>query len=381
MIYLDNAATSGKKPDEVYEAVLDALKNASGNPGRSGHQVSLRAGHIVNEARLKCARLIGAEEAERIVFGGNATDALNTAIMGIASGCRHIITSSMEHNSVARPLEYLRKRGVKISKIRTSVDFGTDPDEIRRAITKDTGLVVINHVSNVTGTVNDIEAIGKVCREKGIPFLVDASQSIGALPIDVRTMNIDMLAFPGHKSIMGPQGTGALYIRKGIEISPLKRGGTGSRSELLDQPEDMPDRFESGTLNVPGIAGLCAGIDFINSVGIGNIEEKERKLTEMLIEGLEMIDKVKVFAPAAGLRRGSVMSMTLEGMDPQDVGMILDEAFDIAVRAGLHCAPDAHSSIGTLESGGTVRISPGYFTSEEEIASCVDAVRNIAGSI
>lgn len=381
MIYLDNAATSGKKPDEVYEAVLDALKNASGNPGRSGHQVSLRAGHIVNEARLKCARLIGAEEAERIVFGGNATDALNTAIMGIASGCRHIITSSMEHNSVARPLEYLRKRGVKISKIRTSVDFGTDPDEIRRAITKDTGLVVINHVSNVTGTVNDIEAIGKVCREKGIPFLVDASQSIGALPIDVRAMNIDMLAFPGHKSIMGPQGTGALYIRKGIEISPLKRGGTGSRSELLDQPEDMPDRFESGTLNVPGIAGLCAGIDFINSVGIGNIEEKERKLTEMLIEGLEMIDKVKVFAPAAGLKRGSVMSMTLEGMDPQDVGMILDEAFDIAVRAGLHCAPDAHSSIGTLESGGTVRISPGYFTSEEEIASCVDAVRNIAGSI
>ena len=360
---------------------MDALKNASGNPGRSGHQVSLRAGHIVNEARLKCARLIGAEEAERIVFGGNATDALNTAIMGIASGCRHIITSSMEHNSVARPLEYLRKRGVKISKIRTSVDFGTDPDEIRRAITKDTGLVVINHVSNVTGTVNDIEAIGKVCREKGIPFLVDASQSIGALPIDVRTMNIDMLAFPGHKSIMGPQGTGALYIRKGIEISPLKRGGTGSRSELLDQPEDMPDRFESGTLNVPGIAGLCAGIDFIDSVGIGNIEEKERKLTEMLIEGLEMIDKVKVFAPAAGLKRGSVMSMTLEGMDPQDVGMILDEAFDIAVRAGLHCAPDAHSSIGTLESGGTVRISPGYFTSEEEIASCVDAVRNMAGSI
>lgn len=387
MIYLDNAATSCYKPESVYAAVQDALLNASGNPGRSGHKLSLLAGSIVSDTRMALARMFHAESASCFVFCMNATDALNMAIMGVMlkeqepfSGC-HVITSSIEHNSVARPVEYLRGKGAEITVLRADVDDGVDPEEVRAAIRGNTSLVAINHISNVTGTVNDIGKIGAVCRERGVPFLVDASQSAGFVPIDVQEMDIDLLAFPGHKSLMGPQGTGALYIRSGLVLEPLRRGGTGSHSQMLMQPESVPDRYESGTVNVPGIAGLGAGVRFIMQEGIDTIHDKETRLTDEIIAGLAEIDGVTVYAPSAGKNRGSVVSFTIEGMDPQDIAMILDEEFDIAVRSGLHCAPYAHSMLGTLETGGTVRVSPGYDNTDEDAAAFIEAVRSIAQSL
>ena len=379
MIYLDNAATSGQKPQEVYAAVSKALRDCSGNPGRSGHKISLAAGNAVEEARLNLSRLFKCSSAERIVFCSNATDALNLAIKGIVPEGGSVITSSMEHNSVARPLEALRtQKNVSVTKVTTDINTGADVSEIERSITPETSLVVINHVSNVTGTVSDIATIGDICRKHKVPFLVDASQSAGAFEIDVEKMNIDMLAFPGHKSLMGPQGTGGLYIGPDIDLHPLKEGGTGSRSELLTMPELMPDRFESGTLNVPGIAGLGAGAAFILEQGVSGIAAKEDALIDQLIDGLSAIPQVTVLAPEKGHRRGAAVSVVIEDAEPQDVGLLMDQAFDIAVRAGLHCAPDAHTTLGTIGTGGTIRISPGYYNTEEDIAKCIDAVSQLA---
>ncbi len=373
MIYLDYAATSGRKPEPVYAAVNDALMNASGNPGRSGHKLSLTAGGIVAETRLLCSRFFHAENPESIVFCSNATDALNLAIHGSVAPGDHVITSSLEHNSVARPLEHLKDAGVEVTKIHSDIETGTDPSEIAAAIKENSKLVVISHISNVTGTINDVKAIGRICREKGVPFLVDASQSAGAVKIDVQDMNIDMLAFPGHKCLYGPQGTGGLYIKPGLDIRPLKQGGTGSKSEMLHQPEDRPDRYESGTLNVPGIAGLGAGIKFIMDEGIDKIHARDKALTDMLIAGLSELDGVHIYSPLVH-DRGPVVSITIDGYEPQDISIYLDQVFDIATRSGLHCAPYAHEAIGTLNTGGTVRVSPGYFTTEDEINACIESV-------
>ena len=375
MIYLDNAATSGKKPESVYRAVDHALRECSGNPGRSGHAVSLAAGKIVSDARLQCARFFGAADPSEISFGSNTTSALNTAIYGIVRPGMHIITSSLEHNSVARPLEHLRTLGCDISILPASVDTGVDPDAVRGALRRDTGLIVMTHISNVTGTVNDIAAIGCIAREAGIPFLVDAAQSAGTRSIDVQRDHIDMLAFPGHKSLLGPQGTGGLYVRSGLPVAPLTRGGTGSFSELPEQPERMPDRLESGTLNVPGLAGLAEGIRFIQETGIEEIGKKEHALRTCIYEGLSEIPGVKLYAPSAGHAAGCVLSFTLEGMESSEVAAILDSAFGIAVRSGLHCAPYTHRMLGTIASGGTVRVSPGYFNEPAEAEAFVDAIR------
>lgn len=377
MIYLDYAATSGRKPETVYEAVNNALRSASGNPGRSGHQMSIAAGNIVREARVLCSRFFHAEAENTIIFCSNGTDALNLAIRGLTAKGGHIITSSMEHNSVARPLEYLKDKGVQVTKVATSVETGVNPEDIKESIRENTQLVVISHVSNVTGTLNDIASIGRICREKNVPFLVDAAQSAGSREIDVQNMNIDLLAFPGHKCLFGPQGTGGLYIRPGMEIAPLKQGGTGSRSESLHQPEELPDRYESGTLNVPGIAGLAAGIRFLMQEGMEKIRAKEESLTYRLIDGISEIDGVTIYGPK-GKNRGAVVSINIEGVEPQDASVMLDQIFDIGVRSGMHCAPDAHETLGTLETGGTIRISPGYFTETEEIDSCIEAIRAIA---
>lgn len=376
MIYLDYAATSGKKPESVYEAADSALRNASGNPGRSGHRVSLEAGRIVMNARMLCSRLFHGEAAETIVFCSNCTDALNLAIYGVLKKGDHVITSHMEHNSVARPLEHLKDSGVEVTKLSGSVETGVSAQAVEEAIKENTKLVIMTHISNVTGTVNDIAAIGKVCRKHNVLFLVDAAQSAGARKIDVREMCIDLLAFPGHKCLYGPQGTGGLYIRPGVDLRTLKQGGTGSRSELLHQPEEMPDKYESGTLNVPGIAGLAAGIEFILKEGIDRIQAHDKHLTDMLVKNLAEIPGVNIIGPRGD--RGPVVSVTIDGYESQDVAIILDQVFDIGVRAGLHCAPDAHQNAGTLDMGGTVRISPGYFTTEEEIRKCVESIRIIS---
>lgn len=374
MIYLDNAATSGTKPEAVYRASDEALRKCSGNPGRSGHKVSLAAGKIVEDARISCARLLSAEDSSEISFTFNTTGALNTAIYGTARPGSHIITSSLEHNSVSRPLEHLKTLGCEVTVIRASVDTGVDPEEVRRAIRPDTSLIVMTHISNVTGTVNDVRAIGAVAREASVPFLVDAAQSIGTRTIDVVRDNIDMLAFPGHKGLLGPQGTGGLYVRKGIEIMPLTRGGTGSFSESLEQPSRMPDRLESGTLNVPGLAGLAEGVRFILDTGADRICEREAFLRNKLYEGLSAISGVTLYSPAPGCDAGCVVSFTIDGIDPAEVSMILDSAFDIAVRSGLHCAPYAHTMLGTIGSGGTIRVSPDWFTEEPEIDAFIEAI-------
>ena len=378
MVYLDNAATSGKKPDSVYEACDRALRECSGNPGRSGHRISLAAGQITADTRLVCAKFFGAADPSEISFSINATSALNTAIFGMVRPGSRIITSSLEHNSVLRPLEYLKSMGCSITVLPASIDTGVDPEDVRNAITSDTSLIVMTHISNVTGTVNDIASIGTIAQERGIPFLVDAAQSAGARSIDVKRDHIDMLAFPGHKGLLGPQGTGGLYVRSGLDIRPLMRGGTGSFSELLKQPDRMPDRLESGTLNVPGLAGLGSGIRFIMETGIDRIEKKEKALRDRLYVGLANIPGIKVYAPQTGFDAGSVLSFTVEGMESADVAAILDSAFGIAVRSGLHCAPCAHQMLGTITGGGTVRVSPNYFSEESEIDLFTDAIREIA---
>lgn len=374
MIYLDYAATSGRKPEAVYEASDRVMREVSGNPGRSGHKISLEAGAIVAEARLLCSRLFHAPASETIAFGVNTTEALNLGILGMVEKGDHVITSSLEHNSVARPLEHLKDEGVEVTKIRADLENGVDPDAVEAAIKDNTKLVVMTHISNVTGTVNDIAAIGDVCRRHGVTFLVDAAQSAGVRPIDVQAMKIDMLAFPGHKCLYGPQGTGGLYISPEVDLRPLLTGGTGTQSELLHQPVSRPERYESGTLNVPGLAGLARGVDFILKTGVDAIEEKEYELTARLISGIRQYDNITIWGPQTAKNRAAVLSITIDGYEPQDISIYLDQIFDIAVRSGLHCAPNAHETLGTLDKGGTVRISPGYFTTEEEIDACIEAI-------
>ncbi|MDR1204934.1 MAG: aminotransferase class V-fold PLP-dependent enzyme [Peptococcaceae bacterium] len=375
MIYLDNAATSFPKPESVCLAVDKAMREACGNPGRSGHRLSLAAGRLVEEARLLCANLFHARSANEIIFTHNATAALNLGVKGAVGPGDHIITSTLEHNSVARPLYYLEQAGAEVTKIPTDIHNGLDPDDVKRALRPNTKLVVCAHISNVTGTVSDIAAIGSFCRQNGLLFMADAAQSAGAAPIDVQSMNIDLLAFPGHKGLLGPQGTGGLYIREGVRLNPLIQGGTGSRSESLLQPEDPPEKFESGTLNTPGLAGLAAGIRFLLEQGINEIQRKENTLTKRLIEGIRDIRGIHIIGPGPDRRRGSVVSIRLDAASPGEAALMLDAAFGIAVRSGLHCASDAHRAAGTLESGGTVRISPGCMNTLEDIEACLAALR------
>ena len=377
MIYLDNAATSWPKPEEVYQAADEALRQG-GNPGRSGHKMSIAAGRTVEETRMLLARLFAIPKPESIAFTLNATDALNLALKGILKKGDHVITSSMEHNSVTRPLETLKLSGVEVTKVALSPYSGVDMREVKAAIKENTRLMVFSHVSNVTGTVNSIADIGGLCREYGILFLVDAAQSAGVIPIDVEKMKIDLLAFPGHKSLLGPVGTGGLFIREGLSLKPIREGGTGSFSELLLQPEKIPDRYESGTLNTSGIAGLAAGVRFLLEQGVETLQKKEASLTNRLLEGISQISGITVFGPPPGKMRSGVVSLLINGVEPAQTAIILDNVFNIAVRAGLHCAPDTHRMLGTLGTGGTVRFSIGAFNTEKEIDLCLEALRSIA---
>jgi cysteine desulfurase family protein len=380
MIYLDNAATSWPKPEAVYEAADRTLRAQSGNPGRSGHRLSLAAGRAVEEARSLAAQLFGVSEPERIVFTSNATEALNLALHGLLRPGAHVITDTLEHNSVTRPLAALSAFGAEVTKVPADPAQGVDPNRVAAACRDNTALVVMTHISNVTGAENPIREIGALCRARGVPLLVDAAQSAGAAPLDVRTMQIDLLAFSGHKGLLGPPGTGGLYV--GVApLRPLKQGGTGSFSESDLQPEHLPDRYESGTLNIPGLAGLAAGIShIISGGGVERIRAREALLANRLLTGLAPIPGLRLYGPPPGPVRAGVVSFTLAGYDVTDVAFILDNSFAIAVRAGLHCAPDAHATLGTLLTGGTVRVSVGCFTTEEEVDRCVEAVASVAAA-
>ncbi len=378
-IYMDNAATSWPKPEETLTAMADYTRSVGANPGRSGHRMSVDAGRVILDTREEIADLFGVTNPLRIIFTKNATEALNIAITGLLKPGDHVITSGMEHNSVMRPLRAMERRGVEVSVIPCSSMGELNPDDVDHAIKKATRAIYLTHASNVTGTIIPVTEVGKIARERGVLFCVDAAQTAGVIPINITEMSIDLLAFTGHKSLFGPQGTGGLYIRDGLEseINPLTTGGTGSRSESQDHPDFLPDKFESGTPNTIGIAGLGAGIRFIKGIGIERIRKKEQELTAVLIDGLTAIPGVTLYGCLDPERQTAVLSFTNSGMSPAEIALALDDEFNIMSRPGLQCAPAAHHTIGTF-SEGTVRLSPGYFLQKEDIEHCIEAVGVLA---
>lgn len=363
----------------MVQAMTDFNAGIGASPGRSAHRRSVDSGRLIFEARERAACILGAEDPLGIVFTKNGTEALNIAITGLLKPGDSCITSSMEHNSVMRPLRSLELSGVRLDIISCSESGMLDPDHIKRAIKPDTRAIYLMHASNVTGNVMPVAEVGLIAKEHGIIFCVDAAQTAGAVPIDVKGMGIDMLAFTGHKSMFGPQGTGGLYIRKGLEgmIEPIMSGGTGSRSEYEHQPDFMPDKYESGTPNTIGIAGLGAGIRFVEKTGVGLIRDKERSLLQNFIEGLKKIRGAIIYGPQSISDRVAVVSFNLEGISPSEASLILDEKYRIMCRPGLHCAPQAHRTIGTFPAG-TLRFSFGYFNTEEEIEYGLKALYEIS---
>ncbi len=379
IIYFDNAATSWPKPPETIAAMQNYMQNIGGSPGRSGHRLSVEAARIVFDTREKLALLFNVSDPLHIVLTKNATEALNIAIFGFLKPGDHVITSGMEHNSVMRPLRAMEARGVDVTVISCDREGLIDPEQIVRAIRKKTKAIFITHASNVTGGVMPVTDIGRVAREHGLIFCVDAAQTAGCYHIDVTEMNIDLMAFTGHKSLFGPSGTGGLYIHEGLEkiIEPICVGGTGSRSEVEEQPDFLPDRFEAGTPNTAGIAGLKAGVEFVLSNGINQIKVKEENLVKMFIEGVRDLPGIILYGQTSADRRIPVVSFNIAGMDPGTVTLELDERFNIMIRSGLHCAPCAHKTIHTYPSG-TVRFSFSYFNTKEQIIESIEALKEIS---
>ena len=376
MIYLDNGATTFPKPKVVTDKIMECYLGYAGNPGRSGHKLAMKMDLEIYETREKICKLINGTEVLNVIFTFNATDSLNLAIKGVLEEGDHVITTSMEHNSVLRPLNQLRKEGkIELSIVYADDKGYIDPKKIFEALTPNTKMIVTTHMSNVFGTIVDIKAIGDFCKENNILYLVDASQSIGVLDIDVQEMNIDLLAFPGHKALFGPMGTGALYIKEGITVKPLKQGGTGSYSHSIDQPELYPDSLESGTPNGVGIVALSKGIDFINEVGLKNIRNHDMQLKNHFIDLLKDNEDIILYGTLDD-RQSAVVSLNVKDMDSSEVSYILSDEFDIYTRPGFHCAPLAHKSLGTDELGA-IRFSFGYFNTIDDVENCVNALINI----
>ena len=379
IIYFDNAATSWPKPPEVNAAMQRYMRKIGANPGRSGHRLSVEAARIIYNARGKLAQLFNVSDPLRIVLTKNATEALNIAISGFLKPGDHVITSSMEHNSMMRPLRAMERKDVSLTVIPCDKSGMIDPAHIAAAIKKNTKAIFMTHASNVTGTVMPLADIGRITREHGLVFCVDAAQTAGSCPIDVEEMNIDLLAFTGHKSLFGPSGTGGLFMREGLEkrIEPICVGGTGSRSEVEEQPDFMPDRYEAGTPNTVGIAGLQAGVDFVLSEGVDQLQSKEASLVKTFTEGISDLPGIIIYGPAFTERRIPVVSFNIAGMDPAMIALELDERYKIMSRSGIHCAPSAHKTIGTYPMG-TVRFSFSYFNTQEQVAKAVEAIKKIS---
>lgn len=377
MPYFDNAATTFPKPESVYRAMDDFLRRSAGNPGRGAHRLSLAASQVIEETRQRIARLFNAPNPNRIIFAANTTDALNIALHGVLKPGDHVVTTTMEHNAVVRPLRALQQQGVQVTRVQCAPEGSIEPEQITAAMRPETRLVVMIHASNVTGTILPVEAVGAMVREYGAFFLVDAAQSAGVLPIDVQAMNIDLLAFPGHKGLFGPPGTGGLVVGERVQLRPIRQGGTGTRSEQEEQPVGLPEGLETGTLNSVGIAGLGAGVRFILEQGIEKIAAHETALIERLLAGLRTIPGLTVYGPADPGRQVGVVSVRLDHWEPMDLGVALDQEFDIAVRTGLHCAPQAHRTIGTFPTG-TVRLAPGYFSTFDDVDRVVEALGCLA---
>ena len=381
MTYFDNAATSWPKPAVVLEAMAHFMTEVGANPGRSAHRMSIEAGRIIYEAREGLAELFNVANPLRIVFGLNATEALNLALNGLLRPGDHVVTSSMEHNSVMRPLRALEETAsVEIEVAACSSEGFLDPSRLESAIKPHTRMIVLNHASNVVGTLLPIAQAGEIARRHDVLLLVDAAQTAGAYPLDVEGMNIDLLAFSGHKALLGPQGTGGLCIGDRVaidEIRPIKRGGTGSRSERQEQPGFLPDMCESGTPNTVGLAGLRAGVEHVMGKGVERIRAHEVSLAKGVITGLLDIPGVTVYGGHDAELQTATVSFNVEGLEPSEVGLLLDERYGIMSRVGLHCAPAAHRTIGTFPVG-TVRFGLGHFNTEDEVRAAIEAVGEIA---
>ncbi len=377
MIYLDNAATSFPKPKRVYDRMNQFLREEAANPGRSGHRLSVAAEGQIVQSRSLLAKFFGAKNLERIIFTLNCTDSLNIAIKGALRDGDHAITTVLEHNSVLRPLNALEvAKKITVTKIRPSKDGFIDPQEIKKAFQKNTKLVAMTHASNVTGVVQPIREIGRLVREAGALFLVDAAQTAGVVSINVEQDFIDLLAFPGHKSLYGPPGTGGLYVGERTKLIPWREGGTGFDSESQTQPETLPFLLEGGTPNSVGIVGLKEGVDFILGEGLEKIQAHERSLVKKLREELKGVPGLTLHGTEDVTKSVAPVSFVIEGIEPQEFSIVLDQSFQIAVRAGLHCAPLMHETLGTAPQG-SVRFSPGYFNTLDEINQAIKAVREI----
>ena len=380
MIYLDNAATTFPKPREILERMVDLYAAKGVSPGRGGYDCAQEADELVSGVRKRLCRFFGGDDPDRVIFAANATDALNLVIQGAVKPGGHVVSSQLEHNSVLRPLQHLREAGL--------IDYDLvpfdgrgflDPDDVSRAIRPQTQLVVLTHASNVLGTIQPVEAIGAVCREKGVPLVIDAAQSAGVVSIDISAWGVSALAFTGHKSLLGPTGIGGLILRRSFDVQPTRFGGTGIDSQELIHTQTYPHRLEAGTLNILGILGLMSALDYLDKQGMEEILRRERALARRLWEGLAGLKRVKLYGGPSWDRRVGVVLANIEGMLPADVGAILDGDFGIATRVGLHCAPLVHRTLGTGRAGG-VRFSVGPFNTEEEIDRAVEAMAQIGRS-
>jgi cysteine desulfurase / selenocysteine lyase len=382
MIYLDSAATSWPKPPVVLDTMTEYLREAGGNPGRSGHRLSVAAARYVYDTREALAELFHAPDPLRIVLCLNVTHALNLALLGLLAPGDRVITTGMEHNSVMRPLRQLERDGVVVTVVGCRPDGSLDLEAMRQAVTPGVRLVVVTHASNVVGTILPIEEIARIAHQAGALLLVDAAQTAGAFPIDVMEADIDLLAFTGHKGLQGPPGTGGLIIGSGVDIhqlDPLMRGGTGSRSESQEQPVDLPDKYESGTQNCPGIAGLGAGVRWILDRSVAAVRAYELEMTAALVNGLRSVKGVTVYGTTDPSRSVAVVSCRVDGHRVSEVGLRLDDEFGILCRVGLHCSPAAHQTIGTFPEG-TIRLAPGVLTTMQDIEATVDAMARVARS-
>ena len=376
MIYLDNAATSFPKPKQVSDAVAHHLNEIGGNPGRAAHAPAREAGRVIDRTRRSLAKLLGNVEPSRILCTPSTTVALNLAFKGLLQARDHVVTTAMEHNSVMRPLHGLQKLGISHSQIPCSPSGELDPADIPPLIRPQTRLIALIHGSNVTGNLMPVSEVGKMAREHDIFLLVDAAQTMGRIPIDPQESNIDLLAGPGHKGLLGPMGTGFLYVRPGLELEPLWEGCTGTYSESMEQPETWPERFESCTLNAPGLAGLAAGIAEVQKLGLEAIAAHEQSLIESLAAGLSQLPGIVLYGSPDKSSCAGTLSFNVQELDCSEVAHILDTAYAIAVRSGLHCAPAAHRTINTFPHG-TVRASVGPYNTQEDIQTLIGAVSEI----
>lgn len=379
LVYLDNSATTFPKPEEVYQFMDSFYRNHGVNPGRSGFDAAIETEEMVNETRKQLTALFNGDDPERLTFSYNASDSLNMLLQGLSEKGDHVVTTMLEHNSVLRPLYHLEMDGtIEVTHVPFDKNGYVHPDDIKKALKKNTKIVVVNHSSNVIGTIQPLAEIGKICKENGVLFVVDSSQSAGAIPIDMKAMGIDALAFTGHKCLMGPTGIGGSYVMEGVPVKGTRFGGTGVRSAVKTHLEAFPYRLECGTLNLVGVAGLHAGVKWVLEQGMENLHKQEIALYDKLRNAVKEIPGVVTYCADNNENQNPVLCLNVNGFEAGDVGTMLDVDYEIACRTGLHCAPKVHELLNTVDIHGAVRLSIGPFNTEEHIDLAIEALKDVA---